>query len=118
MNKISKITSFFVLMVLMLLAFQSSISAGGKCERTIRKSSFSVNVNFGLGSLEPKRSEYSYVERRYPAFYEKRIIREAYPRIRERVIIYPASSEYYEEVIICPPRYRERVVVYPGSYWW
>jgi hypothetical protein len=117
MNKRSKLATFFVAMGLMLVAFQSSVSAGGHCERKFRKSSFSLNFNLGLGTLFPSACEYDYVERRYPV-YERRVVRECYPRVRERVVVYSAP-EYYEEVVVRSPRYRERVIVCPPSpVWW
>jgi hypothetical protein len=106
-------------MALMLLTFQSSVSAGG-WDRRFHKSSFSINFNVGLGSDGPSRYERAYVERSYPLYEERRVIRKYYPRVRERVVVYTPRPDFYEEVIVCPryERVRERVVVCPSPCWW
>jgi len=110
MNKTFKLSSIFILSLLTVLAFQSPLEARG-CERRSR-SSFSFNINFGLGGIGRHFCEDDYYA---PAVYERRVIRESCPRVRERVIVYPGYRECYEEVIVGPPCYRERVIVYP--YW-
>jgi hypothetical protein len=103
------------LLVCLVSVFFTSIQAeaGRRCEQSARRSSVSLSFNLGFFGINTNCYECDYA----PAYYERRVIRQPCPVVRERVVVYPAAPAYYEEVIIAQPCYRERVVVRSPYFW-